>query len=584
MKAGNKLPHPSQLQILETPRSISLPNGFPRKGKKSTVYGIFQTKYSDFQVTSESITFKCNDTCLVAEGMNIIYTPPSEITNFEAYAVYLSNRFILPYIKNGYCDIRVLFDQFETQGKSPKLFEQKRRDGSEDNSDQLLDAITDSTIVPTQWNSFLKVRENKYMLCTYLAGKLPYIVQPFLKENHVFITSGGFHRALGSNDPVTICATNNKIFPYEFQTNHEESDTQIWLHVKDTKCSYIHVRSIDRDIGMLCVVQFHELTNKQLYIEYQQNPCMYVNINELVKCFGDDPDLAGPIQTLPDICKIIQTVYICSGSDFTSYFYGQPKSKFYEVLFQYSDFITNTRNSSINLNGCLTQTSDSNRDKGLLSFYRLIGCVFFKANRACLNLYESPEQLYNSLGEQNISSTEQHSLFLAEIRKASSKCVFEDELMPSDAALEYHWRRCCWVSTVWQMSQQWVFLYPQLSDYGWTCDDENGVQVIWDSPENLNQIKENVVYLTRGCGCKKSMCKTNVCKCRKNGTTCGPGCTCVSCENCLAHPQDDNDECSEYSDSESEKSDKEDNEATGRGGNLLISSDVDEDYDDNGLA
>ncbi len=584
LKAGKQLPHPSQPQILETPRSICLPDGSPRKGKKSTVYSIFQTKYSESPVTSESIEFKRNDTCLVAEGMNMIYIPPSEITTFETYATYLSKRIILPYIKNGYSDIRVLFDQFETQGKSPKVFEQKRRDGSEDNTDMLYDAITDNTIVPTQWNSFLKVRENKYMLCTYLAGKLPYIVQPFLKENHKFITSGGFHRALGIAEPVAMCATNDKIFPFEFQTNHEESDTQIWLHVKDTKCSHVHVRSIDRDIGMIGIVQFHEFPHKQLYIEYQQNPCMYVNINELVKCLGNDPDLCGPIQNLSDICKVIQTAYICSGSDFTSYFYGQPKSKFYEVLFQFSNFITSTRNDNRNVHGCLTQTAASDLNEGLLSFYRLIGCIYFKANRACLSSYETPEQLFNSFGKPNVSSKEQHLLYLSEIRKASSKCTFEDELMPSDAALEYHWQRCCWVSAVWQSSQQWVFMYPQITDYGWT-DDTNGVQVKWDSPENVDQIKENVLYLTRGCGCKKSMCKNNVCKCRKNGTTCGPGCTCVGCENCVSVADVDN--CSEYSDSDSEKSDNSENEDDADiGGNLLISSDVEnsDDADEDGLA
>ena len=31
--------------------------------------------------------------------------------------------------------------------------------------------------------------------------------------------------------------------------NHEESDTQIWLHVFDTECPNILVYSIDRDIG-----------------------------------------------------------------------------------------------------------------------------------------------------------------------------------------------------------------------------------------------------------------------------------------------------------------------------------------------
>ena len=59
------------------------------------------------------------------------------------------------------------------------------------------------------------------------------------------------------------------------------------------------------------------------------------------------------------------------------------------------------------------------------------------------------------------------------------------------------------------------------------------VKVVWGSPTNVIQIKENVIFLKRGCGCKKSnckQCKTTACKCHEGGTTCGPGCSCVNCE------------------------------------------------------
>ena len=578
LKSGQNLPHPSQPQVLESPRAICLPDGTPRKGKKSTIYDIFQTKYSDADIITDSIVFRRNDTCLIAEGMNMIYIPPSEPTTFEAYAKYLVRRIILPYLKNGYCDIRVLFDQFETQGKSPKLLEQKRRDGTEINEDDLLlDEVTDSTPVPKQWNSFLKIRSNKYMLCTYLAVKMPYLVQPLLTDGVTFMTSGSFYRTLGLNNPVTVCASSTDISTYKFQTNHEESDTQIWLHVNDTSCKYVHIRSIDRDIGVLGIVQLHNCLSKQVYIEFQQSPCKFVDLNELVKCLGNDPDLSGPIQNVSDICKIIQSVYICSGSDFTSYFYGQPKSKVYEVLCQYSDFITNTRSDNAGLKGCLFNTDSSSWEKGLLSFYRLIGCVYFKAHRACLSSYEAPEQLFNSLANASSPILEQHQLFLSEIRKASAKCTFEDELMPSEAALRLHWQRCCWVSTVWQLSPHWNFSYPDISEYGWTIDD-NGVQILWDSPENIIEIQANVLYLTRGCGCKKSKCKTNVCKCKKADPPriCGPGCSCVDCENVnVSVVEDDN---SEYSDSDIDSENSEGEEEVFRG-TYMISSDIEDEND-----
>ena len=40
------------------------------------------------------------------------------------------------------------------------------------------------------------------------------------------------------------------------------------------------------------------------------------------------------------------------------------------------------------------------------------------------------------------------------------------------------------------------------------------------------------MYLTRGCGCKKSGCTNKRCKCKKNGNLSTPGCSCKNCENC----------------------------------------------------
>lgn len=331
---------------------------------------------------------------------------------------------------------------------------------------------------------------------------------------------------------------------------------------------------------MLGIVQFHQFTEKKVHIEFQQNPCKYADLNLLVECFGGDPDLSGPVASVVDICKVIQIVYVCSGSDFTSYFYGQPKSKFYEILFQYSDFITSTRN--IAERGYLANICGDSMDKGLLSFYRLVGSVYFAANRACLNEFETPEQLFNSFSGENVSIAEQHSSFLNEIRKASSKSTYEDLLLASDAALKLHWKRCCWVGTVWQKSQEHNFLYPSITEYGW-FDGENGIEVEWDSPENLSQINQNVEFLTRGCGCKKSGCVNNRCKCVKNGNVCGPGCTCVNCMN-TASQQDSQDQSNnDDSDSDSEgsesDSDMEDGEVT-VDSTPLISSDVEDDYGD----
>ena len=527
LKLGKQLPFPNNPQFLHTPRAICTEKGFPRKGAKSTVYGTMQTRYAGKEVVSESIIFRRADTCLVAEGMNIIYKGPKGQRTFDEYAKYLVQTVLVPYLRNGYNDIRVLFDQSGTQGPSPKIFEQMRRDGKSDNESDDADleytTIEDSTELPKLWSPFLNIRKNKRLLCSYLVQKLPAVMKPLLKPNYMFIASGS----------VTVCASPEGISNYRFNTNHVECDTQVWLHVYDTKCNTVHVRSIDRDLGMIGIGLFHKFQGKQIYIEYQQTPAMYVNINCLVQSLSSDTDLAGPVESASDICKIIQTTFICSGCDFVSYFYGKTKTKFYETLFQYANFITNTRAESVDTFGSLIHTQRNTMGKGLMSFYRLIGSVYFKLNRAALRAYESPEQIFNKFGNSGLSILEQHSSFLGEIRQACSlKGSYEDELLPSDDALRYHWNRCCWVSAVWESSLQTHFMYPDVSDYGWKVG-EAGITVIWDSPDNLRHIDENIGFLTRGCGCPKSRCTTRSCKCVKAGKFCVPGvgCSCVNCSN-----------------------------------------------------
>ena len=194
------------------------------------------------------------------------------------------------------------------------------------------------------------------------------------------------------------------------------------------------------------------------------------------------------------------------------------------MLFQYASFI-NTSQSNLAL-------TSLNQINGLNAFLRLISCVFFNANRVSLNDFDSPVELFKSFSRYSVN--EQHSMFLERIRKASWQGTYEHELLPSLEALQFHWNRSCWVSTVWGKSLEPVFDYPLITQYGWVVED-GVVSVVWDTVENMKKVRDNVVFLTKGCGCKseKNKCVSGRCKCFKNGNKCDPGCSCKFCENCL---------------------------------------------------
>ena len=142
--------------------------------------------------------------------------------------------------------------------------------------------------------------------------------------------------------------------------------------------------------------------------------------------------------------------------------------------------------------GHLSNTNlDVNHDKGLFSFYRLFGCVYFQAKHACLNQYaNSPVELFDSI--QETTSLDHHYKFLSIIRKASWKGKYEDTLPPSDTALSLHWLRSCLVSCAWGSALQPVFDYPDVKCCGWAQSekDASDIIIVWDSSDNMERVQE----------------------------------------------------------------------------------------------
>ena len=73
---------------------------------------------------------------------------------------------------------------------------------------------------------------------------------------------------------------------------------------------------------------------------------------------------------------------------------------------------------------------------------------------------------------------------------------------------------------------------------------DNCLEIDWDDPRNLEQVKESVRLLLHGCACKKG-CTTKRCLCYKAGLKCGAGCRCANCQNfpsCRSQPSEPNNE------------------------------------------
>ena len=173
--------------------------------------------------------------------------------------------------------------------------------------------------------------------------------------------------------------------------------------------------------------------------------------------------------------------------------------------------------------------TDVNSPNLLLSFYRLIGSLYFTRHCSAFLPYVSPEALFASISEED--ELKKHVSFLTEIReKQWERVVSEVEMMPNPEALKLHWKRCCWVYSYWKQSIQNNISFGLLTDFGWDIAN-NKLSFVWDLDINFQKVEKTVQWYTKGCGCKTG-CLTNRCKCRKNTEGfCGPGCKCINCKN-----------------------------------------------------
>ena len=103
------------------------------------------------------------------------------------------------------------------------------------------------------------------------------------------------------------------------------------------------------------------------------------------------------------------------------------------------------------------------------------------------------------------------------------------DMVPSTEALYLHWRRSCWVLSMWTQSDRNTMVLPPITEHGWTLQDTS-LKIIWDTEQNMQKVRERVNILFGGCKCRTG-CKSRVCGCRRKQKLCSEGCECTNCGN-----------------------------------------------------
>ena len=94
---------------------------------------------------------------------------------------------------------------------------------------------------------------------------------------------------------------------------------------------------------------------------------------------------------------------------------------------------------------------------------------------------------------------------------------------------------------MWSQAEKNSMVLQPVNHYGWTCDD-NKLSVIWDTPQNMQAVRDRISVLLKGCKCITG-CTSKRCSCKRKETYCSEGCECINCRNIHAqYLQDDSDD------------------------------------------
>ena len=534
-----------------TPRALMDNDGLPYKGTKSSTTAYLERRYTNPPVIINSLPTGWIPHSVILEGMFLIQMSPLPSMNcMEEYVKLLLSRYVRPHFYAGVIEVHVVFDVAGLQRETPKEIEQMRRDGTMNNAStrhHCIDFCSD-LLVPEKWRTVLGCRKCKKSLTSYIADDMLRLIcnDRSFRSHQTFIAN------IGGQAYATI--GQSRQLRTDLSTNADEADLRVWLHCQRACGVHKLLYSPDTDvyhIGLSIVGGLQECDVIIQLSKYTDDRARYLHMTNMITALTKDPDLSEiHIQTRP---QVLQSIYVATGCDYTSFFNGLGKVTFLATFFQHAAFIAG-RNSPPGTIGEMSLDLQSNAK---FSFLRLIGCAYYKQHTSGFRS-QTPEALFYSVSDAATTS-DHHAKWLAMIRSTVRQRVdTESKSMPTTEALLLHWNRCMWIVAMWHSATLnsidlpgmlghynvhtcicntviiHLFCFAALTDYGWKR--ENGVlEIVWEVSENIAKSKSSLEFFLSGCKCKTG-CSTRICSCKKKDRKCGPSCSCHFCKNTI-NPQ-----------------------------------------------
>ena len=428
------------------PRALIDANGLPYKGTKSTSTTYLQRRYKHPPIIIQELPAGWIPDTVILEGMFLIQTSPIlTMSCMQDYVKLLLSRFVRPHFIAGVKSVHVVFDVPGAQHETPKAIEQYRRDRTADatgNRQHYCTSFSDDLLVPDKWRSILACRRCKKDLTAYIADDMLNLISHSLRPYQQFITNIG-------EEAFSIAPGRPREMRPDLHTNADEADLRVWLHCKKAFGRRKLIFSTDTDVYHIGLSEIRHIPDTEIIVQLN-NTCesvRYLSINNLLTALQNDPDLSQlPPCTRP---QALQSLYVATGCDYTSFFVGLGKVSFLATFYQHASFIAGGSDPP----GTIGETCLDSESPSKFSFLRLVGCSYFRQHTSGFKL-QTPEALYYSISDAT-SCYDHHDKWLAKIRTIVRQRVDrENKSMPSTDALLLHWRRCTWVLGMWHCATQ----------------------------------------------------------------------------------------------------------------------------------
>ena len=251
------------------PPSLADSNGSMRHCTKADILTCLQDMTEKLSSTPDS-------TAVILDGAVIVQMLRPKSGTFYDYC----HRMFIPYVGQ----------QFKKAVRVDLVWDEYRQNSLKANTRNargtgIRTRVESSVKIPTNWQAFLRVDDNKKGLFNYLSEE---VLQYFkLQNKDVYATLG-----------EDVHCSQVKNLSYLMPCTHEEADTRLMLHCRDAVLSghlNLTLRTVDSDVVVIAVAHFHIIGASELWISFGTGKHhRYIGVHEISKSLGPNKSLGLP--------------------------------------------------------------------------------------------------------------------------------------------------------------------------------------------------------------------------------------------------------------------------------------------------